>query len=128
MNPLLELLEVSRRFGSRTVVDAVSLELNPGRIACLLGPSGCGKSTLLRMIAGLDHPDEGEIRIGGQLVASYYFFFILEILALKINPANAVPDPAPTLLDSNFVEPPNLQLLFRLSGKYAMRNRKMIRY
>ena len=70
MNPLLELLEVSRRFGSRTVVDSVSLELNPGRIACLLGPSGCGKSTLLRMIAGLDHPDEGEIRIGGQLVAS----------------------------------------------------------
>jgi len=52
-------------------------------------------------------------------VASYYFCFILEILALKINPANAVPDPAPTLLDSNFVEPANLQLLFRPSGKYA---------
>jgi hypothetical protein len=52
-------------------------------------------------------------------VTSYYFFFILELLVLKINPANAVPDPAPTLLDSNFVEPSNLQLLFRLSGKYA---------
>ncbi len=52
-------------------------------------------------------------------VASYYFFFILELLVLKINPAIAVPDPAPTLLDSNFVEPPNLQLLFRPSGKYA---------
>jgi hypothetical protein len=45
-------------------------------------------------------------------VASYYLFFILELLVLKINPANAVPDPAPTLLDSNFVEPANLQLLF----------------
>ncbi len=52
-------------------------------------------------------------------VASYYFFFILELLVLKINPAIAVPDPAPTLLDSNFVEPSNLQLLFRPSGKYA---------
>jgi hypothetical protein len=52
-------------------------------------------------------------------VASYYFFFILELLVLKINPPNAVPDPAPTLLDSNFVEPTNLQLLFRSYGKYA---------
>jgi hypothetical protein len=45
-------------------------------------------------------------------IASYYFFFILELLVLKINPAYAVPDPAPTLLDSNFVKPANLQLLF----------------
>jgi hypothetical protein len=52
-------------------------------------------------------------------IASYYFFFILELLFLNINTTNAVPNPAPTLLDSNFVEPANLQLLFRLSGKYA---------
>ncbi len=52
-------------------------------------------------------------------VASYYFFFILELLVLKINPANAVPDPTRTLFDSNFVEPTNLQLLFRPSGKYT---------
>jgi hypothetical protein len=45
-------------------------------------------------------------------IASYYFFFILELLVLKIEVTNAVPDPAPTLLDSNFVEPANLQLLF----------------
>lgn len=70
MTPLLELLQVSRWFGSRDVVDSVSLELHPGRIACLLGPSGCGKSTLLRLVAGLDRPDGGEIRIGGQTVAS----------------------------------------------------------
>jgi hypothetical protein len=45
-------------------------------------------------------------------IASYYFFFILELLVLKINVTNAVPDLAPSLLDSNFVEPANLQLLF----------------
>jgi hypothetical protein len=45
-------------------------------------------------------------------IASYYVCFILEILALKMNGANTVPDPAPSLLDSNFVEPANLQLLF----------------
>ncbi len=52
-------------------------------------------------------------------IASYYFFFIMELLVLKINLTDAVPDPAPTLLDSNFLEPANLQLLFRPSGKYA---------
>jgi len=41
-------------------------------------------------------------------ITSYYIFFILEILALQMNGANAVPDPAPTLLDSNFIEPANL--------------------
>ena len=45
-------------------------------------------------------------------IASYYVFFILELLVLKINVTNAVPDPAPSLLDSNFIEPANLQLLF----------------
>jgi len=52
-------------------------------------------------------------------IASYYIFFILELLALKMNGANAVPDPTLSLLDSNFIEPANLQLLFRPSGKYA---------
>jgi hypothetical protein len=52
-------------------------------------------------------------------VTTYYFYFVLEILVLKMNQVQAVPDPAPTLLDSNFVEPQNLQLLFRPSGQYA---------
>jgi hypothetical protein len=52
-------------------------------------------------------------------ITTYYFYFILEILVLKMNHVEAVPDPAPTLLDSNFVEPQNLQLLFRRSGQYA---------
>jgi hypothetical protein len=45
-------------------------------------------------------------------IASYSFFFILERLVLKIEVTNAVPDPAPSLLDSKFVKPANLQLLF----------------
>jgi hypothetical protein len=52
-------------------------------------------------------------------LTTYYFYFVLEILVLKMNQVEAVPDPAPTLLDSNFVEPQNLQLLFRPSGQYA---------
>jgi hypothetical protein len=48
-----------------------------------------------------------------------YFFFILELLTLKMNGAHAVRDPEPSLLDSNFIEPSKLQLLFRPSRKYV---------
>ena len=54
---------------SLEVEDAFSPEgRDVGEFRVLLGPSGCGKSTLLRMIAGLDHPDSGEIRVNGKLV------------------------------------------------------------
>jgi len=65
----LELRGITRRFGGRAVVNDVSFEVRPGQVTCLLGPSGCGKSTTLRIIAGVERPDEGEIRIDGRLVA-----------------------------------------------------------
>jgi iron(III) transport system ATP-binding protein len=51
-------------------LDHVDLTIPANRIFTLLGPSGCGKTTLLRCIVGLEQPDEGEIRIGGELVWS----------------------------------------------------------
>src|SRR5215468_9750486 len=61
----VELRAVTKRFGSLTAVDAVSLRVRKGEFLSLLGPSGCGKTTSLRMIAGFEQPDEGEIVIGG---------------------------------------------------------------
>jgi multiple sugar transport system ATP-binding protein len=55
---------VSKRFGSVTAVDGVSLDIGDGEFLVLVGPSGCGKSTLLRMIAGLEDATEGTIAIG----------------------------------------------------------------
>ncbi len=57
---------VTKRFGSATAVDNLSLDVETNALVALLGPSGCGKSTLLRMIAGLDTPDAGRIWINGE--------------------------------------------------------------
>ncbi|HSQ92923.1 MAG TPA: ABC transporter ATP-binding protein [Methanoregula sp.] len=67
---MIELDNISKTFGSRRVVDRVSLIIpDQGRVA-LLGPSGSGKTTLLRLIAGLEVPDSGTITIDGRLVSS----------------------------------------------------------
>ena len=56
---------VSKRFGSFTALDDVSVEIPAGSLTALLGPSGGGKSTLLRVVAGLESPDGGEVEING---------------------------------------------------------------
>jgi putrescine transport system ATP-binding protein len=62
---LLEITNVSKRFGATAAVDDVSLSVERGAFYALLGPSGCGKTTLLRMIAGFETPDNGRIVIDG---------------------------------------------------------------
>jgi putative spermidine/putrescine transport system ATP-binding protein len=59
---------LSKRFGSAVAVDDLNLSIDSGEFITLLGPSGSGKSTTLMMIAGFDHPDQGEIYIGEQPV------------------------------------------------------------
>jgi ABC-type Fe3+/spermidine/putrescine transport system ATPase subunit len=66
---ILELDRVSKRFGATVAADALSLTVQKGEFFTFLGPSGSGKSTVLRMVAGLEEPDGGTIRIDGQDVA-----------------------------------------------------------
>ena len=68
--PVLEFSGVTKRFGSQAAVDRVSFTVAPGELFTLLGPSGCGKTTTLRLVAGLEQPDEGEIFLNGEPVAS----------------------------------------------------------
>ena len=62
---LLEVRNITRRFGDFVAVDDVSFSVASGEFFTLLGPSGCGKTTILRMIAGFDLPDEGAIVLDG---------------------------------------------------------------
>lgn len=66
----IRLVEVTKRFGNRMVVDHVSLDVTEGEVVALLGPSGSGKTTVLRLIAGLETPDSGEVWIAGKRVAA----------------------------------------------------------
>jgi ABC-type Fe3+/spermidine/putrescine transport system ATPase subunit len=66
----LEIQNVSKDLGGRTIVHDMLLEVRAGELTCLLGPSGCGKTTTLRMIGGFLIPDRGRILISGSDVTT----------------------------------------------------------
>lgn len=65
---MIKLKNIHKSFGSKKVLEDVSLEVKEGEVVSLLGPSGCGKTTTLKIIAGLLKPDEGDILIEGKSV------------------------------------------------------------
>jgi ABC-type Fe3+/spermidine/putrescine transport system ATPase subunit len=67
---MIETRELTKQFASTVALAGVTLNVPLGETVVVLGPSGCGKTTLLRLIAGLEAPDSGEIRINGASVAS----------------------------------------------------------
>jgi ABC-2 type transport system ATP-binding protein len=66
---MITLRGLTKRYGEKTVVDALTCDVAPGQVTGFLGPNGAGKSTTMRMTVGLDHPQEGEVLVGGKRYA-----------------------------------------------------------
>lgn len=66
--PLVVFDNVVKRFGAFTAVEQMDLEIHKGEFLALMGSSGCGKTTTLRMLAGLEQPSEGEVRMSGRVM------------------------------------------------------------
>ena len=63
---MIEIDGLTKRYGDKTAVDGLSFVVEPGVVTGFLGPNGAGKSTTMRLIAGLDRPDSGTVRVNGQ--------------------------------------------------------------
>ena len=70
---VLELDGLRKSYGTETVVEGLSLSVREGEILTLLGPSGCGKTTTLRLIAGLERPDGGAVRLNSEPMSGSSF-------------------------------------------------------
>lgn len=68
VSPVLEIRDISRRFGNTQALDGVSLRLYPGEVHALLGENGAGKSTLIKIMTGVYQPDSGQILLDGRPV------------------------------------------------------------
>jgi len=67
--PILEIRNVTKKFGGLTAVDQVNMQVFPGEVVGLLGDNGAGKSTLIKMISGVYHQTAGQIMFQGQEIA-----------------------------------------------------------
>jgi len=68
---VIECKDVRKAFGERLLIDSLSFSLPAGGIVGIIGPNGAGKTTLFRMLAGMDKPDSGEIRVGPTVKLAY---------------------------------------------------------
>lgn len=85
-SPIVELINVTKKIGSKTIIDSLTLNIHKGEIFGLLGPNGAGKTTTVRMLVGLLAITSGEILINGKSVSKEFTQAIANVGAIVENP------------------------------------------
>lgn len=84
--PIVQVDHISKRIGSKTIIDKLSFDVPRGEVFGFLGPNGAGKTTTIRMMVGLMSISEGDIRVGGYSIRTHFEQAIRHIGAIVENP------------------------------------------
>jgi ABC-2 type transport system ATP-binding protein len=124
---MIELHDVTKRYGATTAVDHLGFEVRPGEVTGFLGPNGSGKSTTMRMIVGLDAPTSGRVTVDGQAYRDLRFPLrhvgaLLE--ARAVHPARSGRDHLRWLADSNGIGRRRVEEVLELVGLAEVAGRR----
>ena len=116
---MIEISDVTKRYGPTVAVDHLSFEVRPGEVTGFLGPNGAGKSTTMRMVVGLDAPTSGQVTVDGRPYRDLRFPLrhvgaLLE--AKAIHPGRSARDHLRWLADSNGIGRPRVDEVLELVG------------
>ncbi len=124
---MIELRNVTKRYGATTAVDHLSFEVRPGEVTGFLGPNGAGKSTTMRMIVGLDAPTSGTVTVDGRPYRDLRFPLrhVGALLDAKaVHPGRTARDHLRWLADSNGIGRRRVDELLELVGLAAVADRR----
>src|ERR1700747_3543641 len=108
MNALVQLIEVTKRYGDAIALYPTNLLVPAGQTTVLIGPSGCGKSTLLRLIVRLIQPDQGSIEFDGTTVSDLNIELLRRRMGYVIQEGGLFP---------HLTASANIELMARYLGK-----------
>jgi ABC-2 type transport system ATP-binding protein len=126
-HPMIEVRELSKRYGATIAVDRLSFDARPGAVTGFLGPNGAGKSTTMRMLLGLDEPDSGQALIGGRRYRELPWP-LLEVGTLlearAFHPGRSARDHLAALAAANGIPRPRVEEVLGLVGLEAVAGRR----
>jgi ABC-2 type transport system ATP-binding protein len=124
---MIEITNVTKRYGSTVAVDQLSFEVRPGEVTGFLGPNGAGKSTTMRMMVGLDAPTSGHVTVDGRRYRDLRFPLrhvgaLLE--AKAIHPGRSARDHLRWLADANAIDRRRVDEVLGLVGLADVADRR----
>jgi ABC-2 type transport system ATP-binding protein len=124
---MIELHDVTKRYGSTVAVDHLSFEVRPGEVTGFLGPNGAGKSTTMRMIIGLDDPSAGRVTVDGRTYRDLRFPLrhVGALLDAKaVHPGRTARDHLRWLADANGIGRRRVDEVLELVGLAGVADRR----